>query len=239
VAEGQQEYLEKNEGIPRKKMALVPNGVDVGRFRPPADEVEKKKARQLLGVPPHHMVVGTLAVLRPEKGHDIFLKAAALLTRRIRDVSFVVMGDGPEREKLEMMAKGLGMNSHVVFTGWVSDTQAALRALDVAVLSSRPVVETAPISALEAMATGVPMVASDVGALRELVDDGSTGFLVRSGDSEALANRLKDLLLDKTMRQTMSRKARKTVEDGFRIEDSVAASSALLRRLALGGGAQA
>jgi glycosyltransferase involved in cell wall biosynthesis len=131
------------------------------------------------------------------------------------------------------------MNSRVTFSGWVSDTQTALRALDVAVLSSRPVVETAPLAALEAMATGVPLVASDVGALRELVEDGATGFLVRSGDSEALASKLKDLLTDEGLRSRMSRQSRKTAERAFRLEDSVAASAALIRRLAIGGGAQA
>jgi glycosyltransferase involved in cell wall biosynthesis len=239
VAKQQQQYLEEVEGIPREKMAHIPNGVDVGRFRPPADEVERNEARRFLGVPSDNMVVGTLSVLRPEKGHEVFLEAAASISKQMDNVSFVVMGDGPEREKLEAMAKGLGMNSHVVFTGWVSDTETALRALDVAVMSSRPVVETAPLAALEAMATGVPMVVSDVGALRELVNEGSTGFLVRSGDSAALAERLVELLADEAMRRMMSREARKTVKEAFQIQDSVAASAALLRRLTVGGGARA
>lgn len=239
VARGQQRYLEHSEGIPRGKMALVPNGVDVGRFRPPADQREREEARRRLGLPPENMAVGTLSVLRPEKGHEVFLKAAASLAGTLQKVSFVVMGDGPERGRLEAMAKGLGLDSRVVFAGWVSDTATALRALDVAVMSSRPVVETAPLAALEAMATGVPLVATDVGALRELVKDGGAGFLISSGDSDALAKRLMALLADEAMRKRMSQEARKTVEESFRLEDSVAASAELLRRLALGAGGRA
>jgi len=238
VAKKQQDYLADSEGVPREKMALVPNGVDVSRFRPPADEEEKAEAKRFLGVPPDRMAVGTLSVLRPEKGHEIFLRAAASVASSRANVSFVVMGEGPERGNLEAMTKTLGIESRVRFTGWVSDTERALRALDVAVMSSRPVVETAPIAALEAMATGVPMVVSDVGALSDLVAEGSTGFLVPSGDSEALAARVRELLEDDEMRGRMSREARRRVEGSFRIQDSVAASAMLLRGFIGRGGAR-
>jgi glycosyltransferase involved in cell wall biosynthesis len=234
VARGQRSYLETSEGIPRAKMALVPNGVDVDRFRPPAAAAEKARAREVLGLPVDGPLVATLSVLRPEKGHELFLKSVASIERELPGAVFAIMGEGPERERLERIAASLGLSSRVRFTGWVSETEVALRAVDVLVFSSEPVVETAPLAALEAMASGVPVVASDVGSLREIVSDGETGFLFPPGDGRALAEKIRALLGDESLRESMSRGARRTVEQGYRLDASVAASATLLRDLARG-----
>lgn len=237
VARSQQEYLERVEGLPRDKMAYVPNGVDVNRFRPAADEAERKEARRSLGLPERGAVVATLSVLRPEKDHVTFLKAAAAVSKERPEVTFAVLGDGPEREKLENVAKSLGIEGRVRFGGWIADTAMALRAVDIVVFSSKPVVETAPLAGLEAMATGVPVVASDVGALREQIEDGRTGYLVPAGDSGSLAARICALLGDEPLRAEMARRSREIVEIKFRLDTSVAATAALLGGLAGARGA--
>lgn len=237
VAREQQRYLEEAEGIPRIKMAYVPNGVDVDRFRPPRDESEKAGARRALGLPEKGPVVATLSVLRPEKDHETFLRAVASLGDDLPGTCFAILGDGPERSRLEAAAASMGVDSQVRFTGWIDDTAAALKAVDVVVFSSKPVVETAPLAALEAMATGVPVLASDVGAMRELVADGETGRLVPPGDSEALAAGVRELVGDEGLRARMSERSREKVEEEYRLDASVAASASLLRELALGKGA--
>jgi glycosyltransferase involved in cell wall biosynthesis len=175
-------------------------------------------------------------VLRPEKDHGTFLKAVAELAGRWPDVTFAVLGDGPERERLERLAEELGLGGRVFFGGWISDAAMALRAIDVVVFSSKPVVETAPLAALEAMATAVPVVASDVGALREQIEDGRTGYLVPAGDSGALAAKISELLADEPRRARMAERSREVVEDRFRLDENIAASASLLRRLARGEG---
>lgn len=237
VAKGQQQYLEHTEGLPRAKMAYVPNGVDVNRFRPARGEDERREARGALGLPEDGPVVATLSVLRPEKGHELFFKAVAALSKEWPNVTFGILGEGPERERLEELAKRTGIDSRVVFTGWVPDTAAALKAIDIVVFSSKPVVETAPLAGLEAMASGVPIVASDVGALRELIEDGRTGFLVPPGDDVALAESIRKLLSDDSLRKQMAERSRVAVEEAYRLDASVAASAALLRRLVRGEGA--
>jgi glycosyltransferase involved in cell wall biosynthesis len=181
-------------------------------------------------------VVATLSVLRPEKDHGTFLKAVASLSGDWPGVTFAVLGDGPERERLESLAVALGLGGRVVFGGWIPDTAVALRAVDVVVFSSKPVVETAPLAGLEAMATGVPVVASDVGALREQIENGRTGYLVPTGDSEALAAKISALLADDALRAEMGVRSREAVEDKYRLDENVASSAALLERLARGKG---
>jgi glycosyltransferase involved in cell wall biosynthesis len=234
VASGQRRYLEDSEGIPSAKMAIVPNGVDINRFRPPGGSEDRAQARKVLGLPEDGPLVATLSVLRPEKGHELFLESVASMERELPDAVFAIMGDGPERERLQGVAARLGLDARVRFTGWVSETEVALRAVDVLVFSSEPVVETAPLAALEAMASGVPVVASDVGSLREIVTDGETGFLFPPGDGRALAERIRALLSDEALRKRMSLGARDAVERGYRLDASVAASAALLRGLARG-----
>jgi len=239
IARSQQDYLVHAEGLPRRKMAFVPNGVDVNRFRPAADEAERASARKDLGLPERGAVVATLSVLRPEKDHGTFLKAVSVISKDWPDVTFAVLGDGPERERLEALAKSLDLEGRVWFGGWISDTAKALRAVDVVVFSSKPVVETAPLAGLEAMATGVPVVASDVGALCEQVEDGRTGFLVPPGDAQALADRMSELLADDTTRASMAKRSREVVEEKYRLDTNVAATAGLLRELAGMGGKEA
>jgi len=236
VAKGQQRYLNEREGIPLGKMAYVPNGVDVERFRPPSGEGERREARDALGVAGTGPVVATLSVLRPEKGHEIFLEAAAAVAAAHPQAIFAVMGEGPEREKLRRRAEALGIGSRVRFAGWVADPALALRGVDVVVFSSRPVVETAPLAGLEAMAAGVPVVATDVGALREIVEHGVSGLLVPPGDAPALARAVQELLADADLRRAMGERARAAVVERYKLESSVAASADLLRKLARGEG---
>lgn len=169
------------ERVPRGHIAVVPNGVDLSQF----------PAR--MRTAPLRRVV-TVANLRPEKGHDVLIEAAARVLAACADARFVFVGGGTERAALEALARERGVADAVVFEGHAEDVAAALDAADIFVLPSRS--EAFPNALLEAMASGVPVVASAVGGILEMVHDGRTGRLVPPGDAPALAASLLAMMRD-------------------------------------------
>ena len=143
---------------------------------------------------PGRPVVGLVGRLVPETGVDVFLRAAALVSGVVQQAAFLVVGDGPLRPDLEHRAAMLGLTGTVTFTGYRSDATRLLAGLHVLVLPSRS--DGSPLVVCEAMAAGVPVVASRVGGLPDLVEDGGSGLLVRPGEAEDLARALVSLLLD-------------------------------------------
>ena len=143
---------------------------------------------------PGRPVVGLVGRLVPEKGVDVFLRAAALVSGVVPQTAFLVVGDGPLRPDLEHRAAMLGLAGTVTFTGYRSDATRLLAGLDVLVVPSRS--DGSPLVVCEAMAAGVPVVGSRVGGLPDLVEDGGSGLLVRPGEAEDLARALVSLLLD-------------------------------------------
>jgi glycosyltransferase involved in cell wall biosynthesis len=163
------------ERVPEHKVAVVPNGLDFTR-------VETRPRRLRL----RKIVV--VANLRPEKGHDILMDAAPEILRRRPDVQFEFVGGGPELETLVARAEAGRLTDAFTFLGHRDDVPAILADADVFVLPSRS--EAFPNAVLEAMAAGLPIVASGVGGIVELIDDNRTGLLVPPGDPRALADRL-------------------------------------------------
>ena len=143
---------------------------------------------------PGNPVVGLVGRLVPEKGVDVFLRAAALVSAVVPQARFLVVGDGPLRPDLEHRAAVLGLAGTVTFTGYRSDATRLLAGLDVLAVPSRS--DGSPLVVCEAMAAGIPVVASRVGGLPDLVEDGGSGLLVRPGEAEDLARALVSLLLD-------------------------------------------
>ncbi|MGR6962958.1 glycosyltransferase [Geodermatophilus sp. URMC 61] len=143
---------------------------------------------------PGRPVVGVVGRLVPEKGVDVFLRAATLASAVVPQARFLVVGDGPLRPDLEHRAAVLGLADAVTFTGYRSDAPRLLAGLDVLAVPSRS--DGSPLVVCEAMAAGVPVVASRVGGLPDLIEDGGSGLLVRPGEAEDLARALVSLLLD-------------------------------------------
>lgn len=167
------------EGVPSAKVRVVPNGIDLGLYRP----------RIAAGRPRRITVV---ACLREEKRVDVLIGAAPAILARHPDAEFVIAGDGICRADLEAQARALGVLDRCRFLGHRDDVPAILADADVFVLPSRS--EASPNSIIEAMAAGLPVVATDVGGIPELVADGHTGRLVPPGDPAALGRALLDLL---------------------------------------------
>jgi len=139
-------------------------------------------------------VIGTIARLEAAKGVDLFIQALAELP----DVTGVIIGTGPDAAALQRAASAVGIADRVVFVGWADDARAWLPTFDVFVLPSR--LEALPMSIVEAMLAGVAVVSTDVGGVRELIDDGVSGLIVRPDDAPALAAALRELLGDPNRR---------------------------------------
>lgn len=204
-------HVLESEGIAPGAIAVVPNGVDLGAF-------PERPADALLASPG---TVVTVANLRAEKGHEVLIAAAALLAGEFRGVEFKIVGDGPRRADLERRVRAAGLERQVTFAGHCEDVNRVLAGADLFVLPSRS--EAFPNSVIEAMAAGLPVVATAVGGLLDLVDHDRTGLLVQAGDAEALASAIRRLLRDRTAAARLGRAARAHIAERYSFDRMVRA----------------
>jgi glycosyltransferase involved in cell wall biosynthesis len=176
------------QSIPTSRPRIIPNGIDTVQFSP-ADRAE---ARRTLGLPLTMQIVGTAGRLDPVKGHDLLIRALAELPRH---VLLAIAGDGSSRPVLEELARSLKVHERTMFLGQIDDTATFYRSLDVFCLPSR--CEGLPLVLLEAQACCVPVVATDVGAVREALGGNAT-CLVRPDDVEGLAGGIRQALQTRT-----------------------------------------
>lgn len=221
VAQGQVPYLTGELGWPERKIRVIHNGVDPAAFPYSPERPRDPALAAELGIAEGDLVVGILAVFRPEKDHATFLRAARRVADRVPNARFLLAGDGPGREELEALTRELGLEDRVIFAGLRSDVAAVLGLIDVVVLSSFTI-ECFPYAILEAMAMGVPAVCTAVGGLPEMIEDGVTGRLVPPKDPAALAAAVADVLSDPERMRAMGRAARQRLEDRFTLRRSAA-----------------
>jgi glycosyltransferase involved in cell wall biosynthesis len=199
-------------------VTLVYNGVDLDRY-------ENQEAcctlHEEYGMEPGSQIVGVVARLEPEKGHPTLLEAWPLVLRACPDTYLLIVGEGSRRDALEAQARELRIAHRVVFTGRRDDVPAVTAALDVAVLPSYR--EAQGMVILEAMALSRPVVASNVGGIPEMIQDGVTGLLVPPHDAEALAAAIVRLLMNHPLADTLGRAGHDIVHDRFCIELMVSA----------------
>jgi glycosyltransferase involved in cell wall biosynthesis len=198
----------KKEGLAPESIAVIANGIDGGRFQP-----------HLPGRPLRTII--TVANLRPEKGHETVIGAAASVAATHPHVRFRFVGDGPRRKTLESLVRARGLEERIEFLGHREDIPALLSNADAFVLASRS--EAFPNGVIEAMAAGLPVVASGVGGLLDLVDNGRTGILVPPGDPQALASALRGLLNDPARAASLGSEARREVLSRYSFDRMVAA----------------
>jgi len=209
ASEGEKETLVGLYDVPANRIAVVPCGVDTELFYP----MDRARVRRNLGLPADEPVVLFVGRIEPLKGIDVLLRAAAQLEGRFR--LLVVGGDAKDagrKAELKELADGLGISSKVTFMDAVphDELPAYYNAADICVVPSY--YESFGLVAVEAMACGVPVVASRVGGLRETVQDGQTGYLVPWRCPEPFAERLELLLNNETLRRSLGREARAAAE---------------------------
>ncbi len=201
-------FLVEQEGFAESKVTVIPNGVDTQRFRALPDS--RAALRGQLGIPLAAPVCGIIAALRPEKNHQLFLRAAALTSTHSPEAHFVIVGDGPERASLESAASSLGLGGKVHFLGSRSDVPHLLSACDVFSLTSH--IEANPVSILEAMSCELPVVSTRVGSVAESVAHGETGFLVEPDDAASLSTHWLRLFRDPQLAHELGAQGRRVVE---------------------------
>ena len=216
VASAHGRFLVEHLHFPEAKVHVIPNGIDVERFRSSGDRLATCAA---LGLTPTTPTVGIVAALRPEKNHELLLRAAQIVRRRIPEAVFLIVGDGAERPRLETLSGELGITQAVRFLGTRSDIPQVLSALDAFVLTSR--IEANPVSILEAMAAGLPVVAPNVGSISESVVDGVTGFLTEPNEVVPVADRLIELLENPKMARSLGAAGQRIVEQTGSLESMV------------------
>jgi len=199
------------------KIDVVYNGVNTERFDPThAPSLD----RESLGIPPDGFVVTTIANFIPWKGLDVFLRMAQQVQQRGIAATYLIVGDGVLFTEIRQLATTLGIAGSTRFLGVRDDVHEIMRLSDVFVLCSLWE-EAFALVLLEAMASGVPVVASNIGAIPESVVDGRTGILFPPGDSQAAAAAVVTLLQDKSLRCHMGQAGRRRVTERFTIENWV------------------
>jgi glycosyltransferase involved in cell wall biosynthesis len=192
---------------------LIYNGVDLERY----DHQEACcTLHEEYGMEPGAQIVGVVARLEPEKGHPTLLDAWPLVLRAVPNAYLLVVGEGSQRDALERQAAALGIAHRIVFTGRRDDVPAVTAALDVAVLPSYR--EAQGLTILEALALSRPVVASNVGGIPEVIEDGVSGLLVPPHDPAALAAAIVRFLTDHPFADTIAKAGHDMVHDRFCIE---------------------
>lgn len=202
--------------VPESKCVIIKLGFDLARFLD--NEALRGRLRGELGIAPDTILVGIVGRLVPIKNHKIFLATVHKIMDELpgMEIKFLVIGDGELRHHLEGEVKKLGIDNHVIFTGWIKDMAKVYADLDLVTLTSLN--EGTPVSLIEAMASARPVVAASVGGVPDIVIDGENGLLTRSDDSEDFADKVVQILRDGKKREEMGLRGREFARKNFHKE---------------------
>ncbi len=226
VAEPHGVYLTQHEGCPAQKVRVIPNGVDTGKFHP---SWPNPKLKEELGLEDDVPVAGIVAALRPEKHHELFLRSAKLIRQNVPKARFLVVGDGPQRAKLEVVAEQLSIADSVDFLGTRDDVVDVLSVMNVLLLTSH--MEANPVSIMEAMACEVPVVATRVGSISETVLDGQTGYLTTPDDPDEIARRVVELWGNPQRADQMGRAGREHILAHWSLDGMIEGYQSLITQI--------
>jgi len=218
VSEGTRRHHLRVGKLPPQKVVTLHNGIDLSRFTP-IPPAEMASLRESLGIPADVPVLITVAVLRQPKGIQFMLEALPDILKVVPDTRYLIVGDGNHREKLESIAAEKGVSDRVIFTGTRRDIPPLLAAADIFVLPT--LTEALPTVLAEAMAAGKPIIASEVGGVPEMVDDGRNGLLIPPADSRALTEACVKLLKNPKRARAMGLVGRTIVAERFNIRRQV------------------
>jgi glycosyltransferase involved in cell wall biosynthesis len=213
---------------PPEKFTVIRLGIELDE-RVAAAREARRTTRRIMGVADNRFLVGWIGRMTGVKRGADVLHAFRLLRDRGIDATLCMVGDGPEREQLEQLAAELGLMHDCLFTGYQEDVAPFFAAFDAFVLPSAN--EGTPVTAIESLASGCPVVATRVGGVPDVVQDGVDGFLVEPGDLEALAGRLARLAADPELREQMGAAGRERVLPRYAVERLIDDVDGLYRTL--------
>lgn len=231
VCEAVKTALVRKEAIPEDRIEVIPNGIDTARFRPSPEL--RAPVRSELGIGGGEFLVMMVARLDPVKDHRTALRAAAIAARQAPGLRLVLVGDGPERAAIEEMIRSERLEGTVRMLGARFDVPRLLTAADALLLTS--VSEGIPLTVIEAMATGLPVVSTRVGSVPDVVQDGVTGWLASAGHPDEIAGHLLALSRSHSMCEAQGRRGRARVVAEFS-EETMARQYASLLQSAAGVG---
>lgn len=217
------ELVDKYKIAPPEKITVIPLGIDEGLFGNQPESI-RTNFRQQYGLQQQTIAIGIIGRIVPIKNFSLFVKVAAgLLAATTKDVRFFIIGDGHEKTHIQQLLTDNNIpwfegpatttNARVVFTSWVPDVSKVLYGLDTVILTSLN--EGTPMSIIEAQFCGKPVVATNVGGVKDTFIDGESGFLVEAGNSEAFIQKLLVLVNGDDLRQDMSIKAANFARENF------------------------
>ena len=220
-------------GVPTSLLRVCRNGIHLSEIpSPPVRDARRQRVRESLGIGKGELVVAAVGRLSWVKGLCYLIEAVPSVLQRVDATRILVVGDGPELAHLVKLAAARGVSDQIIFTGHRDDIDDVLAATDVVVMPSLN--EGMPFAALEAMVAGVPVVASRVGALPELLDEGRAGILVQPGKPRELASGLCEILVDADKRTRLAKAGRARVVEHFSFEAMIDCSEAVMREHSAG-----
>ena len=223
LSEEDKKIAREKLGVPINRLALIRNGVN------PPTLLSRAEARQSLNIPADAIVVGTIANHYKTKGLDVLLQAVAGTKKEIgNNLQVIILGDGPERRRLEALIDKLDLHSCVRLTGFLPDAAKYLTAFDIFVLPSRK--EGSPYILLEAMHAGLPIIATTVGAIPTIITNGEHGLLVPRESPDALSTALRKLINDPEYANRLGLVAQNRANN-FSLDQQIAATTTLYQSL--------
>ena len=214
----------KNRIGSEEKYRLINYGINYADFTVNGQDVKKE-----FGINKDEQLIGTVSCFKPQKAVGDFIQAAALVAESLPRAKFILVGDGILRSKIARQVKKLNLQDKFIFAGWRNDVNKILSALDIFALSS--LWEGLPIAALEALACGLAVVATNTGGIQEVIKEGKNGFLVSRRDSSGLSEKIIMLLRDENLRKAVGNNAKNALGHDFTVEQMVGNTQNLYENL--------
>ncbi len=221
-------------GVKSDRLHFIRNGVDSASF---TVRERSSSLHATFGIPATTPLIGFIGRLSPEKGPEVFLRMAWLVAQSVPDVHFVFVGEGPMLDRLRSGADIMGLKDRLHFAGTRHDMPQVYPCLDLAVVSSYS--EGMPLALMEAMACGLPVVATHTGGVADVIEVGTTGLMRAPGDHEGLAQAVIKLMTQPELRKAMGQAGRQRIENQFSLDSSVTDMANLLMLLGQSGNRKA
>lgn len=223
VSEQSKQLMTARWGWPEHRVQVIPNGVDTSLFYP--SQAPPQNSR---------LVIGTVGNLRPVKNHALLIRSCSELLRRGIDLELRIAGEGEERENLLRLANSMQFNANLKLCGHIQNIPDFLRELDIFILCSDS--EQHPNALCEAMACGIPCIATRVGCAEEILENGTCGHLISPGDQKSLTDAINDLMKNPDRKNTFCSDGCRRIREQYSLERMLASYAQMYRTLAASTG---